>query len=167
VLPKKIVLFLFFFLLTAVSFSQNDSIQNEVDRWIKESTVPTFIVLAGTSTNFEALDHSAKAISKKTGITYQNGLIHDLKRGMIVPDTSSDEIYAGAYYPRRYSSNEISIEMLWYYMDSQNQDTLKEMIILAGIFQTKEEAEKQLSLVKSVVPTAYVKKKMMYMGCMH
>ena len=163
------------FLLLLLTFSLNsfsqgniDSIKAEQDKFIREATMDRNIVIAGTSTNYVYLESQSKKISKKAGIVFDNqGMEYDKKRGMIVPDTSSDGIYAGSYFPRRYDDDRISIEMMWYYHDTQDYQGSKDMIIITGIFGSKEEAQKQLEKVKKVVPTAYLKKKGIYMGCMH
>lgn len=167
---KKIISILFLFVNIHFSYSQKnaDSIRAEQEKFIKEATMDKYIVIAGTSTDYTYLENQSKKISKNTGIVFDNqDMVYDKKRGMIVPDTSSDEIYAGGYYPRRYCDERISIEMMWYYTDEQNNDTLKDMIIITGIFGNKEDAQKQLEKVKAAIPTAYIKKKGIYMGCMH
>ncbi len=166
----KNVFVIFLVLILQDSFSQENknSEKADVDQYIKEATVTKYLVLAGVSNDFNALDNLAKQISKKTGIKYENGLEYDKKRGMIVPDTSSDVIYAGSYFPRRDDDEKISIEMLWYYKNEQNDaDSSRQMIIITGIFGNKKNAETQLNSVKSIVPSAYIKKKGIFMGCMH
>lgn len=139
-----------------------------MQKYIEETTYTKYIVIAGVSSDYTYLETQSQKISKKTEIVFDNqGMEYDKKRGIIVPDSSSDEIYAGGYFPRRYDNKRISIEMLWYYKDSVVWDSSKEMIIITGIFDEKKDAEAQLNIVKSVVPTAYIKKKSMYMGCMH
>ena len=153
-----------FLLLLLLAFSIKAFSQDKSDP--EYETV--YIVIAGTSSDYNYLEDKSKNISKNTNISFDNGgMEFDQKRGMIVPDTSSDELYAGGYYPRRFPEERISIEMLWYYKDGQNEETSKDMIIITGIFGNKKDAEKQLDRIKELVPTAYIKKKQMYMGCMH
>lgn len=134
-----------------------------------EEMVPYYVVFAGASTNFIALDSTAQKISAATGINYENTLVYDAKRGMIVPDTSSDEMYAGSYFPRRYAEGRISIEMVWYYAGSAEPDSAaaKTMCIITGIYSGKKEAAASLVKVKKLVPDAYMKKIKLYQGCMH
>lgn len=134
-----------------------------------EAMVPYYVVFAGASTNFSALDSTAQKISAATAINYENTLVYDSKRGMIVPDTSSDEIYAGSYFPRRYAGERISIEMAWYYAGSTEPDSAaaKTMCIITGIYGEKKEAAASLAKVKKLVPDAYMKKIKLYQGCMH
>ena len=78
-----------------------------------------FIVFAGESKDFFILNAKAKKISEKSGINYRNDLVYYNGKGMIVPDTSSDEMYRGASFPRRYDKNRISIEMKYWYFDKK------------------------------------------------
>lgn len=174
IIPNRLCLLLFFSsLITPLllfSQSKTDSVQVVVDQMIDESTVTRFVVLGGVSIDFDYLHKLSKKIGKVTGENYySNGLVYDKKRGMIVPDTSSDEIYAGNYFPRRYAEEGISIEMLWYYTTPQGSfgSSDKRMVIITGIFATKTEAEANLKKVKKVNSNAYINKVNIYMGCMH
>lgn len=129
-----------------------------------------YVVCAGASTDYHQLDSIATQISAKTGIIYRNDLVYDSRKGMIVPDTSNDEIYRGVYYPRRYAEERISIEMEGYYKtgDLGDVDSLnKKMIIVTGIFADKKDGDKNLSSVRKVVPSANMKQLKLYQGCMH
>jgi hypothetical protein len=165
---KKCITFLFFS-IPFFSFSQNDSLSKALQAQIESMMVWKYIVIAGSSTDFKALDASAKQIQKNSDLKYENGLEYDAKRGMILPDSSEDELYAGGYVPRRYDSDEISIEMLWYYAEGHYSDREKDkrMVLLCGIFTSKTDAKQQLGLVKKTIPSAYIKKEKIYMGCMH
>ena len=173
VMNRPWLLFFFsWFITPLILFSQikTDSVQAVVNQMIDESTVIRFVVLGGVSGDFNYLHKLSKKIGKVTGENYySNGLVYDKKRGMIVPDSSSDEIYAGSYFPRRYAEESISIEMLWYYTTPQGSfgSTDQRMAIITGIFATKSEAEANLKKVKLVNPNAYINKVNIYMGCMH
>jgi hypothetical protein len=127
-----------------------------------------YFVIAGTSTDFHALDSTAKQLSRSTGVPYENHLVYDAARGMIVPDTSSDEIWAGSYYPRRTDEERISIEMLSYYATKQLSaaDSAK-MIIMAGMYGDRQAAGARLKQVKKFIPGAYLAKSKLFQGCMH
>ena len=138
------------FLITIFLFSISNCLaqtDNEEIDWMQWK----YIVIAGASSDFNALDNLSKSISTKTGIEYSNDLI-----------------YAGSYYPRREDTSRISIEMMWYVSkgNMQNVDTTK-MVIVTGIFDFKKSALNQLQKVQEIVPTAYIKKMKLYMGCMH
>lgn len=160
--------FLLLSILPAKAQMKDTVITDDMDDYIEQSTVEEYIVVAGASTDFNALDLLAKKISTVTNINYRNDLMYDKKRGMILPDTSSDDIYAGSYFPvRRYPEELISIDMKWYFSEHQGKDGDKTMIIVTGVFGNKEEAKKNLELIKKVVPTAYIKSVNIYLGCMH
>jgi hypothetical protein len=165
-LSTKIFFLLSFILITTSSFSQKKD-TTSIDTSIQDAMQDCYIVIAGASTDFNALDNLAKQLSKKSGIKYQSDLVYDSKRGMILPDTSSDEIYAGEYLLRRYDDDRISIEMMSYYTNEHNEIDRLKMIIITGIFLNKTDAAKQLKLIQQTVSTAYIKKIKLYMGCMH
>ncbi|HTL82723.1 MAG TPA: hypothetical protein VL651_13510 [Bacteroidia bacterium] len=146
------------FVVISFSFRQSD-----------DSFANDYVVFAGASTDFHIMDSVAKVISSKTNIEYRNDLEYDRGRGMIVPDTSSDEIYRGTYYPRRYTGERISVEMVWYYKSGSlaDDDSSKTMCILTGIFSNRKDAAANLKKVKAIVPDAYMKKVRLYQGCMH
>ena len=41
------------------------------------------------------------------------------------------------------------------------------MVIITGIFDSKKEAESQLTLIKRSYSDCYIKEVKLYMGCMH
>jgi hypothetical protein len=88
-------------------------------------------------------------------------------KGIIVPDSSDDEIYRGEYYPRRPSDDQnfVSIEMSTAFTD-QRSDTLK-MIALAGMYPLKSQADSVAALLKDKIPTTKILKRELYLGCMH
>jgi hypothetical protein len=133
----------------------------------RDQYVTHYVVLAGQSSNFVALDATAKKLSEAAGIPYQNALVFDSIRGMIEPDDSDDEAFAGYYYPRRFAEARISIEMADYYIDGVYPEPSLRMAIVTGIFSGKTEAHEQLEQVKKIVPDAYIKKVGLYQGCMH
>ena len=165
---KKIALLFLSILFSLNSFSQEkDRIETDVDKWVKEQTQNRYIVIAGTSSDFKALDNSAKQISTKTAIVYDNGVeIYDKDDGMIIPkDTIKYDFEAGQSMPRRYDENKISIEMMHFYSDNGALDDTSKMIIVTGIFGNKKDAQKQLTLIQKAIPSAYIKKTQLYMGC--
>ena len=153
---KKSILILFLCFLNHITTAQTNT----------ELYTDLYVVFAGTSTNFNELDKLCHKIANETGDQYVNSLEYDSARGMIVPDTSSDELYKGSYYPRRYPEKGISIEMLWYYSNSQPENE-KRLVAITGIFDKKSDAILNLKNVQKIDPSAYVKKLKMYMGCMH
>src|SRR6185503_1046497 len=137
------------FLCDSIVFSQSntkiDTPKNEHYEWV-------YIVFAGTSLNFHALDNVCHKIANVTSEKYSNELMYDKQRGMIVPDSSDDELYAGNYSPRRCPEESISIEMLWYYSQNPSllSDSDKRMTIITGIFENKSDAQENLKKIRQV-----------------
>jgi hypothetical protein len=98
-------------------------------------------------------------------------MIYDKERGLIWPDDSADEAWAGAYAPRRYDSECglvpskpcITVER------SEAYEGFKPglYIVVGGILDRSEEREKRLAAARKLVPGAYVKQTAIYMGCVH
>ncbi len=167
---KNIVLVFFLFFLSLNFFAQKkDSTSQAIDESIEAAMLTRYIVIAGASSDFNSLDLSAKEISKKSEIPYDNNeMIYDKELGMIVPkDTAKYDMDAGQSIPRRYEENLISIEMMYHYTSNHAFGDMKKMIIITGIFGNKQDAEKQLKLIQKAVPSTYIKKTRLYMGCMH
>ena len=104
---------------------------------------------------------------RASGIEYDGrGLIYDAKRGLIWPDDSDDETYAGQYAPRRddwcRDKACVSVER------SEAYEGFRPglYIVVAGIVGRKD-AGARLEAARRIVPTAYVKETTLYMGCMH
>ena len=113
------------------------------------------------------LEKKAKELSAKIAVKYDaGGLVYKKEKGLVLPEDSDDEVYAGEYLMRRYDDNRISLEMKDYYIDNKGKAT-KKMIIVAGIYGSKAEAAKRLKEVKAHAPAAYIQKKKIYMGCIH
>ncbi|HEY6159687.1 MAG TPA: hypothetical protein VI112_00650 [Bacteroidia bacterium] len=134
-----------------------------------EITGTDYLIVAGTSTDFNALRNSALALGQKLNIPYTDleRVYHD--SCITLSDTSSDELYRGSYIFRRFTFNEISIELNVdgiYFNPSESKEKPM-MMIVAGMFPDKKEAYERLALVKKYIPGAYLKKKEVYMGCIH
>src|SRR5690349_2754369 len=122
-----------------------------------------------STVDFNALDSSCQRIAVVANEKYSNHLIYDKQRGMIVPDSSDDELYAGSYSPRGYPEKSISIEMLWYYYGDAEavSDSDKRMTIVTEMFENISNAESNLKKVRPGERDAYVKRVERYMGCIH
>ena len=142
---------------------------NEIKDYIEESSIDQYLVIAGTSKDFHALELFAKDLSKKSGVVYDDlGRIYK-DSCLVWPDSISDELYRGCYVFRRWETNAITLELniqgvCYHPYDDKEKPAL---IIVAGMFSNKKEANERLALIKKYVPTAYLLKKEVYMGCMH
>jgi hypothetical protein len=154
----RIVLLKVLLLSSSLCFSQS-----------REANVTEYLIIAGTSKDFSALETSAKDLSNKTGIKYDDlGRIYK-DSCILYPDSIQDELYRGTYVFRRMESEPISIEMNIngiLFTPSETKERPK-MIIVAGMFANKNDAKIRLSRVQKYIPTAYILRKEVYMGCMH
>jgi hypothetical protein len=169
------IFFLIFFALTfttirALAQTEEDiSLDEEMSNNLDESTVTEYLVVAGTSGDFHALEFFARQLGEKTGIVYDDmGRVYR-DNCLVWPESSDDELYRNSYVFRRWEENAISIELniegVCFF--PSESDERPRMFICAGMFGDKKEAEARLALIKKYVPTAYLKKKEVYMGCMH
>ena len=152
-------LFLFLLLLVSVRAAAQD----DPSAW-----QTSYVIIAGESESYEQLDTQAAQLSKLTGIRYDNGgLIWSADKQLHLPENSDDEIYAGSYYMRRYDEDRISLEMRDWYFDVSPDKYSKKMIIVAGIFGDKKNANAQLKKIKKHFPASYIRTTRIYMGCIH
>jgi hypothetical protein len=86
------------------------------------------------------------------------------KNKIVVSDTDEDEMYRGEYYPRRSTSENLSLEYYGTYVD---KSTRTNICLIAGIYETKKSADSLLALLKPHAAHAFVVAGQMYNGCMH
>ena len=173
---KKIILYFANFLLYCSAQLAAAQTGNETDiktvsnrDSYEEQTVAYYMIIAGSSMDHNLLLSTAKDLSKKTGIKYDDvGRIYK-DSCMIFPDTISDELYRGDYVFRRWLEEPISIEMNieGIFFDPTWDRPRPMLMIVAGMFGDKKTAEQHLKIIRKQIPTAYLKKKMVYMGCIH
>lgn len=129
----------------------------------------TGLLIVGSHGTYRAALAAAKAFSAASGIAYDSqGMTYDAKRGLILPDDSDDEIYAGQYMRRRYDScsgNDtcVSVER------SEAYEGFRPglYIVVAGVVGHGAEADERLKVARKIVPSAYIKQTTLYMGCIH
>ncbi len=125
-----------------------------------------FIVIADTSKDYYFLDKEMFLLHKKMKLKIDTmERLYNKKKSLIsLPENHEDEIYAGAYYPRRHPSEDLSLEYLNYYNGTSPEKTIA---LVAGIFGTQEEGDKVTSSIKTIMPNAHVLKAKVFIGCMH
>ena len=125
-----------------------------------------FIVVADTGKDYYFLDKELFMLHKKMKLTIDTmERIYNKKKNLIaLPENNADEIYAGAYYPRRHPSEHLSLEYLNYYNETAPEKTIA---LVAGIFGNKEDGDKAATSIKPLMPNAYVLKAKVFIGCMH
>jgi len=73
------------------------------------------------------------------------GRFYNKKKNLIaLPDNDEDEIYAGDYFPRRFPSDNLSLEYLNFY---QRQAAEKTIALVTGIYETEKSADSALTVL--------------------
>lgn len=92
-------------------------------------------------------------------------------KGVVLPDTNSDESYRGSYIPRRqeFNKNFLSIEMKSFYDEGYmyKKNNHMEMMVIANISDNKESADSLTAILKPEFKNTETIKLLIYMGCMH
>ena len=147
---------LFIFLQINPLFAQNDD----------ELYMDAYIVIADTSNSYEDLKIKMIQLSKysRIEIDTMGREYNKIKNLIALPENSSDEIYAGDYFPRRFPSEKLSIEYFSFY---SAKDTYELMALVTLITDDKEKAQNQLKKIKNHINTAFTINTKIYMGCMH
>lgn len=125
-----------------------------------------YVVIADTGNNYYSLRDKMFDISHTTGITIDTlDRFYNPKKDLIqLPDNyPEDDIYQGDYFPRRYPSQNLSLEYLDWYKDGAKAKTIA---LIRGIYENKTSADSALKVLESI-QTAFVIKSHIYVGCMH
>jgi hypothetical protein len=138
----------------------HDTVDEQLDAYASY-----YIVVADTGTNYYALRDKMESLHKISGITIDtmDRFYNKTKDLIMLPDTSSDEIYAGDYYPRRYPSKNLSLEYMPYYKPDSKEKTIG---LIAGIYENKSSADSALRAIPAS-HKAFSFKSKVYVGCMH
>lgn len=130
----------------------------------KTQTVQSYIVISDTSYSFYELEKKLTKYSLDYNLKIDmQDKTYDLhKKQICLPENHEDELYAGTYYPRRYSSEYLSIEYIQYYQEDLKKDL---MGIIFLITEDKKEAQRKLKNLD--INSAYILKAKIYVGCMH
>jgi hypothetical protein len=129
------------------------------------------ILVLGSYKSYEEALRAAKKFSARSAYPYgSRGMVYEKARGLIWPDDSSDEAWAGSYAPRRYD-NEcdggdskpcITVER----SEGYEGFTPGLYIVVGGVLGREERGER-LAAARRIVPEAYVKQTTIYLGCTH
>jgi len=124
-----------------------------------------YIIVADTGSDYYTLRNKMINLEHSTGIPIDTlGRYYNKSKDLIMlPDTADDDIYAGDYYPRRYPSQNLSLEYMDFYKPGSKKKTLG---LIAGIYETKISADSALKSVSSS-KEAFAFKAKVYVGCMH
>lgn len=125
-----------------------------------------YLVVADTGANYYLLQQKMLRLSTTYNIPIDTlGRYYNAGKDLIaLPDEDEDEMYAGSYYPRRETSEYLSLEYLNYYQETAPEKTIA---LVRGIYGSETDAQEKLAALKPNVPTAFKMQARIYMGCMH
>lgn len=122
-----------------------------------------YILILKSTKNYNEAVNFAHNAAKKLNLKFDNEHVRYSKQKGIYFEGIDDPDYNGAYYPRRYSEESISLE------NSDGYEGLSGgfIIVVGGIYNDRKASEQVLGKVKTIYRDAYVKKTKMWMGCIH
>ena len=123
-----------------------------------------YILILKSTTDYNEALSFANESSKKLGLELKiEDIEYSKEKGICFSKDIDDELYKGEYAPRRYCGDYVSLE------NSSAYEGFTEgyIIVIAGVYQNKDDAELSLSGVKESYPDAYAKKTNLWMGCIH
>ena len=147
--------------------SPKDSIHDDISYYEGESEETDFyVIVCDSGADYFSLRNKMIEIAEtgKVQIDSLERYFNAEKNELILPEKHEDQMYAGAYYPRRFEGDFLSIEYLNQYHKNSNDKTLA---IIAGIFANKNEAEQRKMLLNQNGFLATNSKCRLYTGCMH
>jgi hypothetical protein len=125
-----------------------------------------YLVTIAEGNNYDSLVKIAHAAAKKLNLKYdQLNRIYKPGKGIILKEDDEDEIYRGAYFPRRLAGNFVSIEMKDAFIKSETQPM--RMLVISNIFELASQADSVVKLVKNKFPSAQSVEAKLFTGCMH
>lgn len=161
---KKILLTLISLALITVIYSQDIT---------EEMYVECYVVIVDTSDSYFDLNKTMSNISEEYKLTIDTmDRFFDSEKNLIcLPNDYEDDIYAGSYFPRRFSTEFLSIEYYYYYVNGdypeQGSNAVRLMCLVSMIDTNKEKAEERHKLIKMKYPKSFILKTKIYWGCMH
>ena len=125
-----------------------------------------FVIVADTNLNYSTLYDKMFKISKDLNIPIDTmGRSFNRTKNLIaLPDNDEDEIYAGDYFPRRYPSDNVSLEYLNIYKKNAKEKTIA---LVTGIYETEKSADSALTIISKTEKNSFKIKADIYIGCMH
>lgn len=125
-----------------------------------------YIVITDTSNDYYFLHDKMFELNRKLNIPIDTlGRYYNTTKNLIVlPDNDEDEVYAGAYFPRRFPSENLSLEYMNLY---KNESGNKTIALVTGIYEDENSADSLISIIKKYNKKVFKIKTEMYVGCMH
>ena len=144
----------------------HDSLYGDSDETYFNEIDTFYIVVADTGNDYYKLRDQMLLLGKTTNLQIDTlGRYYNKTKDLIMlPDNNEDEIYRGDYYPRRFPSNNLSLEYLALYKPVSGDKTIA---FVTGIYETKHSADSARKSILNVQPKTFVLKSEIYTGCMH
>lgn len=130
------------------------------------------ILVLGSYKSYDDAVRAAKWFSARSKYPYgSRGLIYDKERGLIWPDDSDDEAWAGRYAPRRYD-DECDMRQSKPCITVERSEAYEGFspgfyIVVGGVLGRGVDRADRLAAARKIVPGAYVKQTTIYLGCSH
>ena len=136
---------------------------------LDDNFMQAYIVIADTSPAYSVLHGKMLDLATELQLSIDTlGRGYDKAKDLIcLPEDDEDEVYAGAYFPRRNPSKALSLEYFDYYNTDGPKPRSGMIALVVEITDKKEEADRTLSKVKAHMSGAYILQASVYMGCMH
>ncbi|VXB05253.1 conserved exported hypothetical protein [Flavobacterium sp. 9AF] len=124
------------------------------------------VVVADTSQDYSMLHKKMFDLSSKLKLSIDTmGRFYNKTKNLIaLPDNDEDEIYAGDYYPRRFPSDNLSLEYLDFYQRPAGEKTIA---LVTGIYEKEKSADSALTVLQKTEKKVFKIKADIYVGCMH
>lgn len=125
-----------------------------------------FIVVADTGLNYYSLRDRMVELNRNSGLpidTLERSYLSS-KNKIALPENHEDDTYAGEYVPRRFPSENLSVEYLNTYRPVSDTST---MALVAGIYENVAQADSLCRLLRKNEKKAFRFKAQVYTGCMH
>lgn len=131
-----------------------------------QSMATYYVVVADTSLDYNFLRKEMFDLNRQLKISIDTmGRFYNTAKNLIaLPDNDDDEIYAGDYYPRRYPSEDLSLEYLAFYQSPAGKKTIA---LVTGIYETEKSADSALRIIQQTERKVFKIKSEIYIGCMH
>lgn len=145
-------------LITAETGTESDFSESDVDTF--------FVVIVDTGAEYFTLRDKMLEISKKHKLPVDTmGRHFNVTKNLIaLPDDDEDEIYAGEYYPRRFPSENLSLEYLSFCSKNAGDKTIA---MVSGIYETAPASDSAVKNLRTIGIAAFKIESVIYTGCMH
>lgn len=125
-----------------------------------------YVIVADTSRDYNFLHAKMFSLNKELNIPIDTmgRYFNKDKNRIVLPENDADKMYAGEYYPRRYPSENLSLEYLNFYRTKAGENTFA---LVAGIYETQKSADSAIAVLKNKEKKTFKIKANIFIGCMH